>query len=426
MKKVLIISYFFPPANFVGGERAASWAKFLHESGYYPIIITRQWNNGQKNTYEKIKDNNYELEKHANYEVHRLPYQRILRDKLFAYKNPIFVILRKFLTLFDVFMSCVSIHFINYRNLYYKASELIESDKDIDSVVISGMPFESFYFGYKLKKKFPNIKWIPDYRDEWTTFQDTDSEGWIFHLILKYNRYFEKKWTSNCDFFITVSDNWVENIGRFIQKTGYSVMNGYDEVSLTQDLIETSENDFVICYNGTIYPLQNFEIFANALLILINKYENKINLKVKFIGCDENEKKILEIKKITGKHSGIIDVSPRVPKDSLLKQLKNSDLMLMTNYGKVRGWYPVKMFDYYMVRKPILLCPSDGDCIEKFIIETNSGFIANDIESCVEKLSLLIEQKIKGQPIIQNFNEERGKFYSRQNQARILADLLKK
>jgi hypothetical protein len=158
----------------------------------------------------------------------------------------------------------------------------------------------------------------------------------------------------------------------------------------------------------------------------MKKYENTIRLRVEFIGCDENEQKILEIKKTLGKHGNIIQISPRISKNNLLKQLKTSDLMLMTNYGKIKGVYPVKMFDYYMVRKPILLCPSDGDCIEKFIIETNSGFIANDIESCVEKLNTLIEQKIKGQPIIQNFNEEKGKFYSRQNQARILADLLKK
>ena len=47
MKKLLIISYFYPPANFVGAQRTAAWAKYLHEYGYYPIIITRQWNEGQ-------------------------------------------------------------------------------------------------------------------------------------------------------------------------------------------------------------------------------------------------------------------------------------------------------------------------------------------------------------------------------------------
>jgi hypothetical protein len=426
MKKVLIISYFYPPANYVGGERAASWAKYLHESDCYPIIVTRQWNQEQKNTYDKVEKNNYVFEKHAHYEIHRLPYRQSLRDRLFKYRNPFFVILRKLLTLIDIFLSCLSIRFIQYRNLYHKAAELIKSDKGIDTLIISGMPFESFYFGYKLKKKFPNIDWIPDYRDEWTTFQDTDSEGRMFHLILKYNRYFEKKWASNCAFFITVSDNWVKNIGRFIQKPGYVVMNGFDEVTLKESNAKASQNDFVICYNGTIYAVQNFDVFSAALLSVIVKYESKINIKLKFIGSDEHNPKIEDIKNKLNKHAHLVEVSPRIPKEELLEQLRQADLMLMTNYGKIRGAYPVKMFDYYMVRKPILLCPSDDDCIEKYILDINAGYIANDVYTCVERLSHLIEQKINGNPLETNFNEEKGKFYSRQNQAAILAAILNK
>jgi hypothetical protein len=43
MKKVLILSYYFPPSGFVGGERTYSWYKYLNEIAYYPIVITRQW-----------------------------------------------------------------------------------------------------------------------------------------------------------------------------------------------------------------------------------------------------------------------------------------------------------------------------------------------------------------------------------------------
>ena len=63
MKKVLIISYFYPPANFVGGQRTAAWAKYLHEYGYYPIIITRHWNEGQTDLVDKVKNNKLEIEK---------------------------------------------------------------------------------------------------------------------------------------------------------------------------------------------------------------------------------------------------------------------------------------------------------------------------------------------------------------------------
>ena len=56
MKKILLISYFYPPANFVGVQLTAAWAKYLHEYGYYPIIITRQWNEGQTDLADQLKN----------------------------------------------------------------------------------------------------------------------------------------------------------------------------------------------------------------------------------------------------------------------------------------------------------------------------------------------------------------------------------
>ena len=43
MKRVLIISYFFPPGNFAGSYRIKAWADQLQKFGYYPIVVTRHW-----------------------------------------------------------------------------------------------------------------------------------------------------------------------------------------------------------------------------------------------------------------------------------------------------------------------------------------------------------------------------------------------
>ena len=63
MKKVVILSYFFPPANFVGAERTAFWAKYLKEFDIYPIIITRCWNDNETDVFSQLKSNNYKREK---------------------------------------------------------------------------------------------------------------------------------------------------------------------------------------------------------------------------------------------------------------------------------------------------------------------------------------------------------------------------
>lgn len=426
MKKVLILSYYYPPANFVGAERIASWAKYLNESDIYPIIVTRNWNEGQLNIYDEIIENTYKIKKLGTYEVHYLPFKQSLRDKLFSFKSTIITrMIRKILTFFDIVLSPLSIHFSNYKNLYTKSLEILNSDDEVKTVIVSGMPFEAFLFGYKLKKRKPDISWIPDYRDEWTTFQDLEKESMMNKLILKYNKFFEKKWSSNCHFFITVSENWAQNIGKFIKKEGKVVMNGYEPYFIESETTQTNNNIFKICYNGTIYSIQDFSILISSVKKMIEKFEDKIHIELKFIGLTEQDPNIVKIRAQLGKHSDCLELVQRIPKKELITEMANSDLMLMTKYGKVKGWFPVKLFDYLMIEKPILLCPTDDDCIEKFIIDTNSGYFANDEESCCLILQELISTKLEGNCPRLEINKELSSFYSRKHQSKILGNLLK-
>ena len=75
MKKVLILAYFYPPANYAGSYRAISWTKYFHQYGYYPIVVTRQWTK----TDGKYKHESITSDTH---EVHYLKYKDNLRDKL--------------------------------------------------------------------------------------------------------------------------------------------------------------------------------------------------------------------------------------------------------------------------------------------------------------------------------------------------------
>jgi len=54
VKKVLILSYFYPPANFVGAARTEAWVKYLPENNLFPIIITRQWKHNQTDIVDDV------------------------------------------------------------------------------------------------------------------------------------------------------------------------------------------------------------------------------------------------------------------------------------------------------------------------------------------------------------------------------------
>jgi len=428
MKKVLILSYYYPPANFVAAERIASWIKYLSKYGVYPIVITRNWNEGQSNTYDSIEDNSYKHIKTENYELHQMPYHLSLRDRLFAYKNIYWTtIIRKILTIWEILSSCITIQFYPYKNIYDQAVRILKQDSEISHLIISGNPFDSFHFGYQLKKKFPHIHWIPDYRDEWTTFQDPRFSNFISKFLHNFQKKYEKKWISNSLYFLTVSNNWISNIGQFVEKKGHLVMNGYEPFVKDKNQPSFSNNfyEFIICYNGTLYPQQDFSFFIKTFKKLVDMYHSKISIKLSFIGIASEDNNFINIVIELGSYASHLIYEPRIPKKDLMQKLSEADVMLMTAYGHNIGFYPVKMFDYFQVEKPILLCPSDGGSIEQFIIETESGFVAPDSEVCFDVLEKLLKQKLEGIPIVQKTNKEKGAFYSREVQASILANILK-
>jgi glycosyltransferase involved in cell wall biosynthesis len=414
MKKLLLISYYYPPANFVGGHRTASWAKYLHESGYYPIVITRHWNEGQTDLVDKLNYNELEVEQNGTHEVHRLPYKRSLRDRCSEYRwlKPF----QKALTLFELIASNFSISALPYANFHSYCCQLIKKDPTISIVIASGRPFQSFAIGHQLKKDFPNIHWIPDYRDEWTTFQNNTSQPISQRWLTWLDSFSEKRWLSNASLFLTVSENWAISINHLVKTKGAVVLNGFDSTEPI-DYKTLTKDKLVISYVGTLYPNQNIEVILDAA-------KGNYNIHFQFIGIELNcgQKERIE----SYKSELSIEIYPRMPKQKLYEMLSSTDLYIISGFMGVKGWYPVKMFEYYNWKKPILLCPSDNDVMEKFILETGSGFVANNTEECITILQHLIKVKQGVESLTLRRNEMAGEKYSRRHQTKVLGGILEK
>lgn len=421
MKKVLIISYFYPPANFVGTQRTAAWAKYLHEYGYYPIVITRQWNEGQIDLVDKVKNNTLEVEKNQTYEVHRLHYKYSLRDKLSNY--PVFKPLQKALTLKELVFSSYSLKHLPFSNFYKYSKALIQDDPNIKIIIASGRPFQSFFIGHQLKKDFPAIHWIPDYRDEWNSHQTPESLSYTHKLMQKTGVSNEQKWTSNASFFISVTPNWTKNIGDFINIKGKTVLNGFE---MSSPPYLTSENRNIdtleLSYLGSAYASQNFSVLIYSILDLLNSLETTFIINF-FGACPIDLKKVSKWEE-ESKGKLKFNFFPRIDRSDLVQKVKNTDILFLTSLNKNNGWLPVKLFDYFNSDKPILLCPSDNDLMMQFIRETNSGYVADSVMECKTILTRLITLKKEGEKLIGPRNTEKASFYSRKHQTQRLAEYL--
>lgn len=418
MKKILLLTYFFPPGNFAGSYRMASWATHLNKFGYYPVIITRHWDPNQSEFTGASKEEKIVVEKNNFCEVHYLPYHASLRDRLVGKKGfPVF--LRKFLSFNELIFDNFFLGVVSYRNLYYYSEKYLRENKDTQLIITSGRPFILFRFAYLLNKKF-GTPWIADYRDPWCTNTWVNIKTNFIVMIL--HRYFEKRWCHTSTCFTTCSEKWRDDISKFINRPGHVIYNGYEEDQILKQSEMTEE--FCVLHIGTMYEFSNVEIFINAVIKLLGVSPKPI--KVIFAGITFEPVQANKIKALTRDFEESFILTDRLSKDDLLKHVARANMFLMCANNSIKGWHTTKLFDYLYYRKPILLCPSDLDVIEKIIQESHSGVIANSIDEAIFGVTSIMNRQIyEGSTFVKSDQNYITQF-SRKAQTKRFAEILDK
>ena len=418
LKKIVILTYFFPPGNFAGSYRLYSWARYLHKFGYYPIIITRHWETDQTDYAGISQKKEIEIQKYDTYEVHSIPYIGNLRDKLKAKHKNRYWLITKFLSLFELVFQNYFLSVVPSRKLYYYAKGLISKDLDIKYIFASGKPYILFRFGYLLKKEFPYLRWIADYRDPWNT------HWWLIKkmpfLLKKIEASSEIRWLSNAEAFTTCSEEWKSEIEAFTKRKGFVVFNGYeDEDKAFFNSEKSSVEEFTVLHNGSIYGLFDIEVFIDSIKILIKNGHDKI--KIHFPGVLIDGKQGVRVKQAIAGYENYFVLTGRIPHSQLIEQMKQAHLFLVFGTKEMGGWVPLKIFEYFIAQKPILHCPGDDEIVTKMIKETQTGFITHTVSETVNLLNELYSNWEKGKPVYYNPNRNAISQYSRQSQTCNLA-----
>jgi hypothetical protein len=390
MKKVLILSYFFPPCNLTASQRALGWAKYLKSFGYYPVIITRNWNIPIGTPRDVLKPTGTKIEHQVfdGYEVYYLPYESSLRDRIFVnYGETKYGFWRRILTFIELLSENFTNYFIPFKNLYDFADKYLTENKDIRYLVVTANPFTLFRFGYLLKKRH-KIKWLADYRDDWNTSDFNKKFGLIdlgFNLLKSYS---EKKWVGTAEGITSVSEAYKKKISDFVKRPGSVMLNGYFEEDFQLNQTEGNTDDpFSIVYNGSLYNTQEIEIFLDAFKRLVDKNKEKRNIRIFFPGLLFDKVQAERITKFLVGYEDFFVITPRISKQEVFSIQRKAHLLLMVSHKNLVGIPSSKLYEYIGFGKPILACPSDGDIIENTLANYNIGEISNTSEDAFKKLS---------------------------------------
>lgn len=438
-KKVLIVTYYWPPAGGPGVQRWLKFAKYLPEFGWEPIIYTPE------NPSYPLVDETLIKEVPKNLTIVKTniwePYQ--IAEK-FSKSN------KKFKGgQFDVgknqsFVSKLSIFirgnfFIpDARKFWVKPSikflKKYLTENHIDTIVTTGPPHSLHLIGLGLKKELPNLKWIADFRDPWTEI------SYYKHLKLtsssdKKHRQLEKSVFENADLTLATSYTDAENF-RKNGANAFCVTNGFDKSveSLNRKIVINDIDDFTILqihdsakftlsYVGVLEQLRNPENFWKALKELCEKHQGFSNdFEMKFVGRID-DKILNDIENSVLKNN--IKNLGYLAHDESVKEMENSNLLLITNFPNEssKGIIPGKLFEYLATGKQIIsFGPKDAD-VETILNKTKAGKHFDYSESAeISDFILSLYKDWKSGKSIQNsanINE-----FSRKELTQKLAELL--
>jgi len=321
MKKVLIITYYWPPSGGAGVQRWLKFAKYLPEYGWQPVILTvdPKYASYPQRDESLLAEVDPQCLVYAtkSFELYNL-YKLISGKKEVPYggfanasKEGLFQKLSKFLR--GNFLLPDPRKGWN-RYAVKKAIELIRQF-DIDTVVTTSPPHSTQLIGLKLKQKL-KINWIADLRDPWT---DIYYYNQFKHTVLarKIDLRYERNVIENADKLITVSEDvkriFAEKSDLPVSKKTFVIPNGFDEDDF-RDINVPSENRKIITYTGTIseayvdHPKSIEYLFrSNILLLVIPKVKNNAGILTgKFFEYLAAQKTILAIGPVNGDLSKII------------------------------------------------------------------------------------------------------------------------
>lgn len=367
--KVLIITYYWPPAGGSGVQRWLKFVKYLQEYGIEPVVYTvdnARYLKEDKTLLDDVPRNTKVL-KHSIWEPTDLLFWKKKKSQKSGISN---INQNRFLSFIrgNFFIPDPKVFWVNSSVKFLQ--KYLNSNK-VDAIISTGPPHSMHLIAQKLHKK-NKLKWIADFRDPWTDlYYNKDFSEQSF--AKKKNKILEKSVLKNADCVLTVSESLKEQFSINARRVEV-ITNGYDnETRSAEDTV--LDKLFTISYIGLLPKQSNPKLFFKVLQELCSQNEDfKNDLKLNFIGDISDDVRVEVLKNNLEKNTsfkGYVDHEKAIEFQNKAQVL----LLLIPNIEKSKGILTGKLFEYLIAKRPILaIGPEDGDLAE-ILKETDSGIL---------------------------------------------------
>jgi glycosyltransferase involved in cell wall biosynthesis len=374
MKKVLIITYYFPPAGGPGVQRWLKFVKYLPDFGIQPIVYIPE-----NPTYpivdeclvDEISDKAILIKRpifepyalasvFSKNKTKRISSGIIPSNKKQTLLEKLFLWIRG-----NLFIPDARVLWINPSVKYLEKYIL---DNKIETIITSGPPHSLHLIGLKLKAKL-NVKWIADFRDPWTTIG--------YHKALKLSAYAEKKHKTleskvlnSADVVVVTSSTTKKEFQSITTKPIEVITNGYDVEKIEKQPLDIK---FSLAHIGSLLSERNPILLWQSLSELVKEIPDFAqHFELKLIGTVSQE--VLETIHSYNLDGFVNYVGYVSHKEAILHQRKSQVLLLIEiNSMDTISIIPGKLFEYMVSERPIIAIGPHGSDFAEIITNTNSG-----------------------------------------------------
>ena len=435
MKRVLIITYYWPPTGGSGVQRWVKFAKYLPSEGWQPVIYTPE------NPEQLAVDHSLEKEIPSEAEIIKThitePYE----------------LYKKFLHKSGHSKEVVEVNPVNAQNksLAQKAAMWIRGnffrpdprclwigpsvrylkkyleENPVDLIVSTGPPQSMHMIGLKLAKE-TGLPWIADFRDPWTKI------FYFKHLSMtrateKWHHRMERKVLDNATAVVAVSPLVQQEFQAMTQTPVELITNGYDECDFPHGKDKGAEGgpdkDFVITHTGLFAADGNPTVLWDVLSEKCAKDEDfRKHLKIKLVG--KTDIQIIKSLEDAGLKANLIDMGYQ-PHNIAIEEQRTASLLILPlrKEPEYKAVLPGKLFEYLASWRPVLGIGQPDGAMSMILNTTKTGVVLdwNDKNSIGRFIDLCWSNHLKGNLTVDDADISQ---FTRRNLTRRMAELFEK
>jgi len=377
MRRVLIITYYWPPAGGPGVQRWLKFVKYLRDFEIEPIVYIPENPNYpiQDASLEKEIPNGISILKHKISEPYKMG--RLLSSKktkrissgVIRSKNQSFLEKSMLWIRGNFYIPDARKNWIKPSISYLSA--FIEKEQ-INTIVTTGPPHSLHLIGDGLKQKL-DCRWIADFRDPWTSIG--------YHKKLKLTKSSQRKHKAlenqvlnNADQIVVTSATTKSEFEKSTEKPIAVITNGHDtDFGGGSNL----DNRFTIRHIGSLLTGRNPKNLWKVLSEIARENEVfRTDFQLEFIGVvsqdvmDSLHRYELE---------PYLKMKDYISHAAALRKQRSSQVLLLIEIDseETRGIIPGKLFEYMSAKRPILAIGPENWEVGELISQTQTGEIFN-------------------------------------------------